>query len=296
MIIIREHSPEIKEEYDTNLEDLYTDIPLEPQESTKSLPEEFFPYTHQLDSIYIAKHSTKKLIKYDLAKNQTKSFDLSETVSQNFYYSSTCVLPDGSIMIVGGKGPVTGVTYRFDPCKAVCISLSGMAFPRGYVHLYCLGKYLYAFGGQHSNKAERMEWKSNGWSTLPNMHEERYCFSSFYLSNKLFLIGGQNNRSVEYYDFIMNHFFLVPNVTVPKGGNVVGEIDNKIYLVRSKGVCVMNKEFREIETAENIQNLSVYNLADVVVRDKFIIFSCSNSCSMLYFNTENRQIGRLIKI
>jgi hypothetical protein len=296
MILIRDKSHDIKQEFYIKPEDLIPETP-SPQETFEEVsPKPLCSYSKPTDTIFIAKHSTKKLIKYDASKNQTSTFDLSDSLSQNFYYSSTCILPNGSVMIVGGKGPVTGNTYRYDPSKNTCISLNKLTFPRGYVHLFCLDKYLYALGGQHSDKAERMEWYGNGWCRLPNLREVRYCFGSYYSTNRLYCIGGQNNITVEYYDFELNNFFILPNITVPMGGNVVGVVNEKIYLVTNQVVSVMDLEFREIEREERKDIVNAYNLADLLVRDKFFIFSCSNNCSVLYFNTENKARGRLIKI
>lgn len=243
--------------------------------------------------IYTARYSKKKLIKYDTATSQTQEHDLTPYVINNFNDTSTHTLPDGSVMIVGGGDPIHGDTYRLNPVSGVCTRLSSLNTARRSIHLCYHGEYLYGLGGSHSNKAERMEWNGNGWRNLPDMKQPRYLFGSYYKDCKLYLIGGSNTHTIEYYDLISNTFNLLNNITVPEGMNVVGVIDDKIYIL-GQILTVLSNNFHILEERRGFHPENFRSISDVVVQEKEIIFYCRDSKVIYSFNPISKNIKGLI--
>lgn len=244
------------------------------------------------DLIFIPKEQTKILASYDSQYNTIQEYDLNSVVKKPFDFTSACKLPNGNVMIVGSKYG----TYRFNTETGVCIKLNGLNFPRGGAHLYCHGKYIYALGGKHespSDKAERMEWKGNGWENLPNLKEARGYFGSYYSENRLYLFGGDWSCTVEYYDFRENTFNLLRDIRVPKGANVVGVLDDKIYIL-NEHLTILSKSLQILELKEYIHTEYFGNISNVVTRGKYLVFHCSVSSKIYYFDTESKELKVLM--
>lgn len=229
--------------------------------------------------IFIPKDNTKTLIQYDSHLHQTSQHDLSDVMMNSFNYSSTCILPDGNVMIVGVY-PRYGDTYRFNPTNKQSTKYSSLKYPRGFVHLYYNDGYLYAFGGHSpdSDKAERMNLKEDTcWEILPCMNIARCVFGSSYKESLLYLFGGYGSESVEYYDFIKNSFHIVKDLIVPKGGSLIAALDNKLYLINHLELQVLNTDFQILQTVKNPFSNSIFTLSDWGVYGKDIIFYNSHS-------------------
>jgi hypothetical protein len=258
---------------------------------------EIYPYESRY--IYLAKYNSKILAKFDADTLQTSTFDLSESISHNFIASATCILPDNNVMIVGGYSTsYHGDTYKFNTSTLTCTSLNALNFPRGFVHLYCYDKYLYAFGGNsgtYSNKAERMDWNGTGWHNLPNMKEKRCAFGSFCIDGKLYLCGGFKVNSVEMFEFRTNKFNIVQNLIVPKGFNMAAIVDDKIYHVTKDFITVMDKEFTYSETKTLMKHSYVINLSGVVVRTGRVIFNWYNEEAVYEVDSMDKDIKLLAK-
>lgn len=250
-------------------------------------------YKNDNRCIYTARYSKKELIKYDAATNQIQVFDLTPFISKRFNDTSTCTLPDGNVMIVGGGDPIHGDTYRLNPITGVCTKLKSLNTPRRSIHLSCQGEYIYALGGSHSKKAERMEWNSSGWLELPDMKQPRNLFGSYYKDFKLYLIGGSNTSTIEYYDIRTNTFNLLLNMTVPEGMNVVGMVDGQIYILR-QNLTILSTKFHILEERREFHSVSFRSISDVVIQDKEIIFYCRDSSIVYSFNTVSKNIKGLI--
>jgi hypothetical protein len=61
-------------------------------------------FTHALvenETIYYPKQNSSMLPKYEPIKNHLNHIDLLNTIFKKFNFSSSCMLPDGNVMIVG---------------------------------------------------------------------------------------------------------------------------------------------------------------------------------------------------
>jgi hypothetical protein len=240
-------------------------------------------------SIYIPKRNSKKLLRFDVSSNQLSEYNLSSIVSQNFEYTSTCILSSSSVIIAGGGwSQAYGDTYRLNPTNGHCIKLNNLNFPRHSVHLFCYNKHVYAFGGfnnsqAYSQKAERMEIQGTGWQTLPDMKQPRCCFGSYLVDSRLYLFGGDNAGSVEFYDFIDNSFNLCFYLTAPKGGCLAGAVGDRVYIL-GKSLMVRDSRMKVVKEIEGAC-CNFTNLSDVVVVAGKIVFY--SSPSLYAFDTEN---------
>lgn len=249
--------------------------------------------------IYIAKNSSTNLIKYDTQSNSTYSSDLSSSISTNFNYSSTCCVQNGTVMIVGGYNPASGDTYRYDTTSGTCTKLDSLNNPRGWIHLTCVNNHLYAFGGYAetaSKKAEMMDWTGSGWISLSDMQESRFYCGSWSYESKIYIIGGENRTTVECYDMNSNSFRLIGEVSIRAYYNVVGEIDDRIYVVNSGELSILNQELEVIEVKNKVFNSNLWNLSDVVRQGKNLMFYCYCNKAVLAFDTSTKEIRRLLSI
>jgi hypothetical protein len=246
--------------------------------------------------ILFPKYDTKKILKYDSLTNQTLEYGLASTVSKTFEFSSTCILPDSSIMIVGGAH--NGDTYRFNPATGECLKLSSLNFPRKCITLYYHAGFVYAFGGYITapcDKAERLELNGNRWEILPSMKEARSVPGVLYNDGRLYLFGGKESSSVEFYEFRSESFEIVQGLKVPVGGSVAGMMDDKIYIV-SKNLTVLSLDMRIVEQNKNFSETDFWNLSGVAVKGKGIIFYCSNYNTINMFNTQTKTLRTLMSI
>jgi hypothetical protein len=261
------------------------------------------PSSPSQQHIFIAKSNTKRLIKYDCISANTQEFYLETIVSSKFDQSSTCILPNGKIILVGGRNKnesqVHGNTYIFNPTTGACIKTPSLTYHRSLITLYCNDKNVYAIGGfdgfKASSVAERMDWNSLGWKTLPTMKSPRVGCGSYYYDSKLYLFGGANTSSVEYYDFSENGFYLVNNLTVPQGENVVGVIDDRVYVI-NQHLTVLTQDLKILAEVKNIIRSGLFNISDVVVRGKTLIFYGNKRKRLYSFNSETYKLNILSKI
>lgn len=235
--------------------------------------------------LFSTKKSTKELIEYDAELNTLTTYDLSSSVTHCFNFSSSCILPDGSVMIVGGQIPYHGDTYSLDFSSKVptCSKYSNLNFPRSGAELIVHGEYLYAFGGssgKDSPKAERMKWYDNGWSILPDMKEGRNHFGLYKDGSRIYLIGGMGNN-IEYFDTKLSTFTLLPNMHSPGSLFIAGTIDDTIYAVNTKHILVFSKDFRILEALKNINPQSVYTCSNKITRDSSFMY-ISHDYSIIY--------------
>ena len=235
--------------------------------------------------LFAAKKNTKEFIEYDADTNNLTTYDLSSSVTHSFNYSSTCLLPDGCVMIVGGQNPYHGETYRLDfsTNPPTCSQLSRLNFPRSSTELIVYGEYLYAFGGssgKDSAKAEKMKWYDNGWSILSDMQEARNHFGLHREGNRIYLIGGMGNN-IEYFDIQQNIFTLLPNMHSPGALFIAGTFEDYVYGVNTKHILVLTKDFRIVEALKNIHPQTVYTCSNKITRDSSFMY-ISQDYSIIY--------------
>jgi hypothetical protein len=220
---------------------------------------------------------SRRLQKYDGYHNRSVSYDISNTVSINFYRTSVAVLPDGNIMMVGGYNNLPN-TYKLNPITGICTEMKQLNYPRCAITLFCYGKYLYAFGGFHDTRViERMPWRGNGWEMVGTMIEARSYFGSYYMDNKLFILGGERNTSIEYYDFLRNKSFRLKEIVVPEQDNLTVRIGRKIYLIKSGVTLILNTKFEVKESISTKSTGAVWTLTNFIVSGKRLYYWDENS-------------------
>lgn len=220
---------------------------------------------------------SQTLQRYDGYQNRSISYNLSNTVSINFYRTSVAILPDGNIMMVGGYNNIPNA-YKLNPITGICTEMKQLNFPRGAITLFCYGKYLYAFGGfPDSRVIERMPWRGDGWEVVGNMIEARSYFGSYYMDNKLFILGGERNTSIEYYDFLSNESFRVKEIVVPEQDNLTVRIGRKIFLFKSGATVILNTQLEVLKFISAKTNIAVWTLNNVMVSGKRVYYWDENS-------------------
>lgn len=248
-----------------------------------------------LNLIYYTQRNSKNLMSYNIDTHSVSPINLSSSASSMFNNSSTYILPDGNLMIVGSFVPTHGETYRFNVKTGQCIRLRSLNNPRGLVGLICHDKYLYAIGGcktTPSKKVERMEWSGNGWRNLPDMKQGRFYVGLVCLDYRIYVIGGANVTSVEYYDIKSNRFYEM-SLQVPTGSNMAVMVDDEVYILGSK-IVVMNGKMEIVESIIPNVNMMIDCFNSPVVIEKKVYFHSSNSAFILEFDTETRMLREVM--
>jgi hypothetical protein len=247
--------------------------------------------------IYYCTGNSSQLRTYDIHRNSIQTIELVDTIRNKFYNSSTCLLPDGNVMIVGGNKPTHGDTYRFNPKTGQCSKLNPLNNPRGYVNLICHNEYLYAFGGYTgsvSNKSERMKWLGNGWTNLPNMEQPRDCPGIISMDERIYFIGGKST-SVEYYDILNNTFNLASNVQVDDSYNLAVMRNDKIYTINQSKLKIMSKNFKILEAKDLSCNQDIYVINSCIIEGKNVYFRNSKTGFICLFDIANNSVTELIQ-
>jgi hypothetical protein len=217
-----------------------------------------------------------------------------ESITHEFQYSSTCILPDGKILIAGGyrnDGVYHGNTYRVDmltppPCVT---KLSNLRIPRGYAKLVLHKNYVYILGGKleshYQNSAERIRIDGSEWSLLAKMKERRFDFGVYAGDTKIYCIGGYYNTSIEYYDVFENKFELLNNIKVPKLGQVSGIIDDEIYSIGKTQISVFSRDFEILALKKKNKNKYIYSFSNIVSKGKRIFYISNNDSKLYTYDT-----------
>ncbi len=248
-------------------------------------------------SIFVAKNGTKKLIKYEAEVGLVTTYHLAPFLNNNFSLTSTCLLPNGKVLIAGGYSYPNslGDTYKIDVSKEPphCIKLANLHYPRYSSRLVCYLDTVYIIGGHNNgsiNKAEKMKVGESTWSLLPDMNEARHDFGVFCSDKKIYILGGYSNHTVEYYDIALNCFIMVPHIKVKTGGVVCAEIDDRIYIIGEKHLKVLNKKFEAVDGKKNINHTYPHCYSNVVViGDKFMYVNSWNS-RIYSFDAQSKSI------
>jgi hypothetical protein len=237
------------------------------------------------DIIYYTGGYASQLMTYDICKNQHGAIELN---GYNFNCSSTCMLPNGDVMIVGTTSN-KGDTYRFNTKSRKFTRLGTLKYPREHAGFICDGKYLYAFGGYDNAKvkrAERMHLEGNQWANLPDMNEARQCHGIVSVENRIYLIGG-GTSSVEFYNILTNTFETVPDIQVPTGGIKSVMIDEKIYIINQSELIILSKEFNILETKPLTSSRAIESCNNQVIRNKKAYFYCARAGYISVFDAVN---------
>lgn len=241
--------------------------------------------------LFSTKNSTKEFIKYDIELDSITKYNLSQQIGYNFIYSSSCILPNGQILIAGGYSPYQDDTYRIDVSQELprCTQLGSLNTLRSRSKLICHRDTVYILGGtiffgDSSPKAERMAIQDSNWESMPDMKEPRYDFGVYIEGDRIYLIGGRENTSIEYYDVSLNRFYLLPQLQVPTGGIVSAVIDQNIYTIGQGHWAVYSKDFELVESEENLNYTSPSCYSDVIVKDSKLVYISSNTSKVLSFD------------
>lgn len=223
-----------------------------------------------MNSLFFTKNSTQDLYEYNLISTTLTTYDLSGCINIPFNFTSSCLLPFGSVIISGGK-PTHGNTYIIEiSADITCIKLGDLNTPRYAANMICYEDTVYILGGwidsQLTNKAEKMMLGDKTWYPIPDMKEARGDFGVFVDRNRIYIIGGRMSSSVEYYDIRMNRFSMM-NVEVPVGGIVCGVVDNEIYVIGNDVLQIFSMDFQILESRYNLGNGTPSCCSNVVVRN-----------------------------
>jgi hypothetical protein len=292
------HEDEIFRIYDSDglngvVEDYIRSFDIKTDEIMKTIMNSFAVSSD--DSIFATIHKRKELLKYDPCIKQSRTICFEDKIPDYFYCSSTCILPDGNLMIVGGFDPSLGNTYKFNTKTHECTKLNSLNTARVIISLICHDKYLYAFGGAtayRSKIAERMEWLGNGWTNLPEMKEARYGLGIISMSDKIYLIGG-GATSIEYYDTKNNCFNIVPNILFESDNCFAALIHDKIYILLNSKLKILSKDFEYIEEEPLSIDEPIYCLHKPVIKGRKIYFINYYSQDICIFNAAYKSLDIL---
>jgi hypothetical protein len=247
------------------------------------------------DRIYYTRNNSSEILAYDHGSNKIEGYELGNIITHKFNYSSTCILPDGNVMIVGRYDPNHGDTYRFNPISRHCTKLNSLNFNRSLVGLYCHDKYLYAFGGyRNSNKAERMEWTGDSWDVLPDMKEARYHQGIVYMNDRIYQIGGYGTSSIEYFDILGYSFKLVKNRHVQDGYfNTVMNHD-RIYIISKTQIKILTHHLNVDQSIPISFSKTVDSLNNQVIKGNKVYFHSYSSGMLYLFNAQDRSLTEIM--
>jgi hypothetical protein len=226
-----------------------------------------------MGSLLFTKNSTQDLYRYNLISTTLTTYDLSFYIDKPFNFTSSCLLPCGSVIISGGK-PTHGSTYKIEISGDItCIKLGDLNTPRYAANMIFHEDTVYILGGwidsQLTNKVEKMILGDKAWYPIPNMKEARGDFGVFVDGNRIYIIGGRMSRSVEYYDIRMNRFSMM-SVEVPIGGIVCGVVDSEIYVIGNDILQIFSMDFQLLESRCNLGNATPCCCSNVVVKNSKI--------------------------
>lgn len=253
-------------------------------------------------SLFATKNLTRDLLRYDADSNRMLSYNLGDSISQNFYNSSSCQLPDFTILITGGRwyNNYHGKTYKVDVSTSPpsCIELGGLNFPREKGRLICHGNTVYFIGGVSdrsvpSRKAEKMILSEGSWIEISDMNVARYDFGVYIERDRVYLLGGRDNCSVEYLDIYSSRFYLLQNIEIPSSGLVCGVIGHEIYAVSGERIFEISKDFSEIKYIRKIMEAGPECYSDVMVIGGKILYINSQISSICSVEIETGDAARL---
>jgi hypothetical protein len=93
----------------------------------------------------------------------------------------------------------------------------------------------------------------------------------------------------DQWSIISNSFCLVSDLRVSPGDNVLGEVDGRIFII-NQNVIVLDKNFKILEEVKDATMRNYFNLANVVVKGKDILFYSAEDKRVYAFNTQSKQI------
>jgi hypothetical protein len=229
-----------------------------------------FHYSIHHDNRYIYIPKEDSLIQYDSWLNSSKSWNLKSYKTKSFLATSTCVLPNGDIFIVGGGhllGQYSDEVFVFKIQDDECVKLPNLSEPRGLIACTYLNG-IYTFGGFHESKlkiAEKFDIAERKWVRLSDMIQPRHSSSCVVIYDKIYIFLGGTTSSCEEYDITSNTYKLI-HLEAPDSGSVAFTHEDYIYLVckdsytkydRKFGV-VKSKQHKEIDLWHMINNAIKY--------------------------------------
>lgn len=247
---------------------------------------------HENRYIYIPKEDF--LIQFDTFHNTTNSWNLNSYKSKPFVSSSTCVLPNGDVFIVGGGYSLdrySDEAFIFKICTEECVKLPNINIARGFIScIYRNG--IYIFGGYRDKRlkiAEKFDIAELKWKSLTSMQEARHSSSCLVSYDKIYIFLGGCTGSCEEYDIISDSYKLIP-LELSESGSVVFLEDNQIYLICKDNYTVFSKDFNVVKS-KHYSEIDLWHCVNNVVKysDRVMFYDNWNQ-KVFSFNVVSKKI------
>lgn len=227
--------------------------------------------------LYIPKQDSKYLIKFNFISStfQLLSF---ESMNRNFNHTSTCKMPDGSIISAGYYDPVSSEVYLLNPHSQESIPLPGLSSPRYLLKLFYHSGYVYAFGGKNTENqivstAERLNLSNNNWEPLPDMKYSNRGISCISIKDKIYLFCGFN-RYLDVFNPLTLQFEEdnIDNSEPIECDGVAGICGDKIYLQTSSLIQVYDLKLNKLAEYYNSSQYARFSLTNVIQHQDSIFY------------------------
>lgn len=151
-----------------------------------------------------------KILMYNILKEEWRLLFLPPSINVEFnYYSSSCTLPSGDVLITGGG--ISNSVYLFSTQKALPFPRCPMIHTRKEHASVFLNSYVYVLGGydgttnQFLQTCERYDLEKDKWEPIPDMVLKKCAFGACTLNNRyIIVIGGYDGNArldvIERYD------------------------------------------------------------------------------------------------
>jgi hypothetical protein len=264
-----------------------------------SLVSSTIPLKNTIDSntyLYFTKCNTKLIYQYNPDTNQVNSYNISKNTKQFFSKTSSCVLPDGSILIAGGCNPSRKTVIKFDPITLASTTVGNLHTARGCITLVPCDSFVYAFGGQADlskeplNKAERMVADRTEWVKLDDMHYARSECGYYIRDGRIYLIGGESNNTVECFNTYNCMFIKVMNMKLPIDRNIVWSAGNSVYIFSKDRQLTLSQDLILMNCHVMNESLHEFVLSNTVGRRDSVFFYCNSNSKIYSINYVRNQV------
>jgi hypothetical protein len=165
-----------------------------------------------------------------------------------------CVLPDGSVLIAGGrvKGESVKKCEKIDPTLMSACEINEMVISRDCFAMVYNESFVYVFGGwdyakqQALKDCEKLDLRTMQWLEVADMKEPKFNTTVVFV-NELFYVAGKGSRVIEKYDPAYDSFVTM-NICLPNDGpcRLLPAIDKSILVLHSETLNAIRLDNEEI--------------------------------------------------
>jgi hypothetical protein len=223
--------------------------------------------------IYIPSRFNQQILQYDVESGKQNTIVM-PTLNRDFEDTSTCVLPNGDVMIAGFDNPISGEVYLYSVSSKEFITLPPLNYPRCRVALYYYREYVYAFGGVNSKRAERYSLLNNSWEILHDMNYPRGSLSCVGISDKIYLFKG-GKEFIEAFNTISLNFIgykIKSSDYHSSNFGVAYRLNDKIYLLSKNLIQIYDTKLTRLSEYSKTYKNKHYTVQNIAQLEKSIYY------------------------